>query len=172
MSTSARKSPESEWPAADCEVSVRVVQRADREFVIPLVSRLVAFGLPAWRDQRQMLAAGIDLISNALAGHRSDAVVMIAESQHGERLGFIHTHAATDCHTHERHAHVAQIVVVDGPQEVAAGRALIEAAEEWARSRGYRVLTLSEFWFNHPARGECKQLGFVEESVKYRKAVR
>ena len=172
MNTLAHTATDGEWPTADFAVGVRVAQPADREFVMSLVSRLVALGLPAWRDQRRMLAAGIDLISNALVGHRSDAIVMITESQGGERLGFVHIHAATDCHTHERHAHVAQMLVVDGPQELAAGRALIAAAEEWARSRGYRVLTLDEFWPNRQARGLCKQLGFDEESVKYRKAVR
>lgn len=172
MSTLARKSTSLEWSTADFEILVRVAKLADRDFVMSLIPRLVAFGLPAWRDPRRMLAAEIDLVSNALAGVRSDAIILIVEDRQAVTLGFVHVHAATDCHTHEREGHVAQMVIVDGPHELAAGRALIAAAEEWTRSRGYRVLTQGEFWSNHSARGLCKRLGFVEEIVKYRKAVR
>lgn len=172
MSARALKSAGMEWPAASPEVSVRAGQPADREFVMSLVPRLVASGLPPWRDPRKMLAATIEVIGSILHIPRSGAALLIAEDGFGSPLGFILLVAATDCYTHERHGHVAQIVVVDGLQEMSAGYALIAAAEEWSRSRGYRLLTLNEFWANHPARAVCGQLGFDEEVVKYRKTVR
>ena len=172
MSARALKSTGRERPAEISEVGVRVARQTDREFVVSLILRSLAFGLPTWRDPQRMLAAEIDRIGSVLASPRTDAVVMIAEDDHGAPHGFIRVHAATDCHTHERHGHVAQIAVAHGPHELAAGQALITAAEEWTRARGYRVLTLSEFWPNHPARQRCKQLGFVEEVVGYRKSIR
>ena len=172
MSALASKLAGPEQSTANAGIGVRIAGLADRESLVSLVSRSAAFGLPTWRDPQRMLAAEIDLIGSILASPRTDAVLMIAEDSCSTPQGFIRVHAATDCHTHERHAHIAQIVLAHGPQELAIGRALIAAAEEWARSRGYRVLTLSEFWPNHPARQLCKQFGFVEEAVKYRKAVR
>ena len=171
MSALASKSAGQEQSTANAGIGVRIAGLADREFVMSLVPRSAAFGLPTWRDPQRMLAAEIDLIGSILASPRTDAVLMIAEDGHGAPHGFIRVHAATDCYTHERHGHIAQIVLAHGPRAMHTGHALIAAAEEWTRSRGYRVLTLSEFWSNHPARQLCRQLGFVEETVKYRKAV-
>ncbi len=170
MSALAR--PAMQTGRANAEVRTRIAESADREFVMSLAPRLVASGLPPWRDPRRMLAAYVEVIGSILIARRSDAALLIAEDGCGTPLGFILLVAATDCYTHERHGHVVQIVVVDGARELAAGAALIAAAEEWARSRGYRLLTLGEFWDDHPARAVCKRLGFVEEIVKYRKAVR
>jgi GNAT superfamily N-acetyltransferase len=119
-----------------------------------------------------MLAAYTEVIGSVLHKPRSGAALLIAEDRRASPLGFILLVAATDCYTHERHGHVAQIVVVEGAEELATGEALIASAEEWSCSRGYRLLTLSEFWANHPARAVYGQLGFVEEIVKYRKVVR
>ena len=126
-----------------------------------------------------MLAAYMEVIGSILRpqgaqGHapRSDAALLIAEDEHAAPLGFILLVAATDCYTHERHGHVAQIVVADDSKGLAVATVLIAAAEQWVRSRGYRLLTLSEFWNDHPARALCERLGFVEEIVKYRKVVR
>jgi GNAT superfamily N-acetyltransferase len=172
MSVLAHASTERERRTANPEVSVRAAESADQEFVLSLVPRLVASGLPPWRDPRKMLAAYVEVIGSILHAPRSGAALLIAEDSHGTPLGFILLVAATDSYTHERHGHVAQIVVVESQQELAVARALIAAAEEWSCSRGYRLLTLSEFWANHPARAVYGQLGFVEEIVKYRKTVR
>lgn len=172
MSALAQPSRAEKWPSTGDAIHVRVAESIDREFVMSLLPRLVAYGLPAWRDPQKMLAAYTEVIGSVLHAPRSGAALLIAENACRTALGFILLVAATDCYTHERHGHVAQIMLADGLQELAAGRALIAAAEEWSRSRGYRLLTLSEFWANHPAHGLCRQLGFAEEMVKYRKAVR
>ena len=168
-----------ETERANTHVCTRAAQSSNRDFVLSLAPLLVASGLPPWRDPRKLLAAYIEVIGSILRpqevqslARRSDAALLIAEDGHAVPLGFILLVAATDCYTHGRHGHVAQIVVADGRQELPAGLALIAAAEAWARSRGHRMLTLSEFWANHPARAVCQHLGFIEEIVKYRKAVR
>lgn len=169
MSALARKAVGPE--GSKHEVCARPAEPRDREFVMSLVPLLIASGLPPWRDPRKMLAAYVEVIGSIFYSRRSDAALLIAEDGQGTPLGFILLVAATDCYTHERHGHVAQIVVVD-PHDLIAGLTLISAAEDWARSRGYRLLMMSEFWANHPARAICQQLGFVEEAVSYRKAVR
>ncbi len=170
MSALARSSTERSLQHADSGLSTRIAEPADRDFVMSLVPRLVASGLPSWRDPRKMLAAYMEVIGSILHAQRSGAALLIAEDGYAVPRGFILLVAATDCYTHERHGHVAHLALAD-PQDVVVGQSLIGAAEAWARSRGYRLLTISEFWANHPARAICQQLGFVEEIVKYRKAV-
>ncbi len=179
MSVLARTLAASQCASANARVCIRSAVPTDRAFVMSLVPRLVELGLPAWRDPRKLLAAYVEVIGSILRpqeaqgrSQRSDAALLIAEDAHATPLGFTLLVAATDCYTHERHGHVAQIVVADDRQELPAGLALIDAAGAWARSRGYRLLTMSEFWSDYPARALCQQLGFAEEIVKYRKVVR
>lgn len=171
MNATALKSAAIERAEMDPGIRVRIAESADRDFVMSLVPRLVASGLPSWRDPRKMLAAYGEVIGSMLYAPRSDAALLVAEDEHATPLGFILVVAATDCYTHERHGHVAQLALAD-PQDLVDGQVLIRAAEAWARSRGYRLLTVSEFWASHPARAICRQLGFVEEAVSYRKTVR
>ncbi len=176
MTTHARKAIGNECTMATSDAGVRVAEPADREFVISLAPQLVASGLPPWRDPRRMLAAYIEVINSILQmeglqsrpqlmqsrqervqrhKQRADATLLIAEDEHAVPLGFILLVAAMDCYTHARCGHVAQLVVADARHEFAAGLALTAAAETWARSQGGRLLTLSEFWANHPARAVC-----------------
>jgi len=156
MNALARKSMGTQH--ADSVIRTRVAAQADRDFVISLAPRLVASGLPPWRHPRRMLAAYVEVIDSILrsdaAQHhapRTGAALLLAEDGDATLLGFVLLVAATDCYTHERCGHVAQIVVAHSEHELSVGMALIAAAEAWTRSRGYRVLTLSEFWANHPA---------------------
>ena len=52
------------------------------------------------------------------------------------------------------------------------GRLLMEKAEEWARSNGYRRLTLSVFTQNLHAREVYGRLGYGEDIIKYLKELR
>lgn len=178
MNTLAQESMEMEPLAAYPGLSVRIAEPADRDFVMSLTPRLVASGPPPWRDPRKMLAAYVEVIGSILRPQgvqrhtpRSGAALLIAEDAHATPIGFVLLVAAIDCYTHERHGHVAQIVIMD-PQDIAAGQTLIAAAQDWTRSRGCRLLTMSEFWANHPASAVYQQPGFAEELVKYRRAVR
>jgi len=122
-----------------------------------LVPRLVALGLPPWRHPRKLLAAYVAVITGILHAPRWNAAFLIAEDGHARPLGFVLLTAATDCYTRDRHAQLSPVVVTDGGRELAIGIALIAAATAWARSSGYRLLTLSEFLGNHPARALCRQ---------------
>ncbi len=64
------------------------------------------------------------------------------------------------------------MVVAPGGEGRGAGRALMAAAEEWARGRGYRLLTLNAFSRNTRARRLYERLGYGEDMVKYVKELR
>lgn len=62
-------------------------------------------------------------------------------------------------------------VVAPAARGPSVGEALIAAAEQWARSRGYDMLSLNVFLANTPARALFERLGFAPETVRYVKAL-
>jgi GNAT superfamily N-acetyltransferase len=148
------------------DVRIRAASDADREFVISLMPRLVEFGPPAWRDAAQMTAHDTRVITESLLNPTPDTAVFIAEDAGGSPLGFIHLHAATEHYNREEHGHVEDIIVAPEGEGRGVGRALLEKAEEWARGRGYRWLTLSVFAENLRAREVYRRLGYGEDMVK------
>lgn len=148
-------------------VRIRPASEADKEFVVSLMPRLVEFGPPAWRDAAQMTAHDTGVITESLLNPEPGAAVFVAEDEDGTPLGFIHLHAATEHYNREEHGHVEDVIVAPAGEGRGVGRALLEKAEEWARSRGYRWLTLNVFAENVRAREVYKRLGYGEDMVKY-----
>jgi|SRR5215218_1291848 len=148
-------------------VRIRPASLADRDFVVSLMPRLVEFGPPAWRDAEQMTAFDTGVITESLLNQKPGAAVFIAEDEDGTPLGFIHLHAVTEHYNHEEHGHVEDLIVASAGEGRGVGRALLGKAEEWARSRGYRWLTLNVFAENTRAREVYARLGYGEDMVKY-----
>jgi len=99
-------------------------------------------------------------IDGALTGAALGAVVLVAESADGSPLGFIHLHGARDFFTGEEHGHVSDIVVRAEAEGRGVGQRLMTAAEDWARERGYRLLSLHVFEGNARARAFYERLGY------------
>jgi GNAT superfamily N-acetyltransferase len=150
-------------------VRVRAARAADGEFILPLVPRLAEFGPPPWRVAAVMTAAESDVIGEALRAPASDEVILVAEEGDARPLGFIHLVTAVDYFTHEAHGHVSALVVAPAGEGRGAGRALMGAGEEWARGRGYRLLTLNVFARNTRALKFYGQLGYGADTLKYAK---
>ncbi|HVF68274.1 MAG TPA: GNAT family N-acetyltransferase [Pyrinomonadaceae bacterium] len=148
-------------------VRIRPASAADEDFVVSLMPRLVEFGPPAWRDAGQMTAHDTRVITESLLDPKPGAAVFIAEDEDGTPLGFIHLHADTEHYIHEEHGHVEDVIVAPAGEGRGVGRALLEKAEEWARARGYRWLTLNVFAENLRAREVYSRLGYGEDMVKY-----
>ena len=110
-------------------------------------------------------------IAQALSGASPDATVLVAEGHEAEPLGFVHLHSAIDFFTGERHGHVSDIVVTAEAEGGGVGQALMAAAEAWARSLGYRLLSLHVFEANARARAFYERLGYRPDIVKLIKAL-
>ena len=148
-------------------IQIRPASIKDRDFILSLVPRLVEFGPPTWRDVPQMIATDIQVLSEKLNHPSADVAFFIAENEEGMPLGFIHLEAGTDYYYHEKHGHIANVIIAPTGERQGIGRMLIEQGEEWARAQGYRWLTLSVFAQNVRAREVYQRLGYGEDIMRY-----
>jgi GNAT superfamily N-acetyltransferase len=153
--------------STNSNIRTRPVSIRDKEFIISLLPRLEEFGPPQWRDVDEMLATDIQVLSDKLNNIHPDTAIFIAEDDQGVALGFIHLQAGKDYYYHEAHGHIADLIVTPEGEGRGIGRVLIEKGEEWARSRGFRWLTLSVFAQNLRARKVYQRLGYGEDIMKY-----
>ncbi|HVG21197.1 MAG TPA: GNAT family N-acetyltransferase [Blastocatellia bacterium] len=148
-------------------IRIRPATLDDKEFITSLLPRLVEFGPPPWRDATQMTATDTQVLCESLSTPSSGVAIFIAEAESGAALGFIHLKTATDYYTREEHGHIADIVVAPEGEGRGIGRELMAKGEEWARSKGYRWLTLRVFVKNLHAREVYKRLGYGEDIMSY-----
>lgn len=153
--------------STNSKIHTRPASNSDKEFIISLLHRLEEFGPPPWRNAPQMLATDIQVLSEALLNKSPEIVIFIAEDDQGVALGFIHLQTGKDYYYHEAHGHIANIIVAPIGEGRGVGRVLMEKGEEWARSQGFRWLTLSVFAQNLRARELYQRLGYGEDIMKY-----
>ena len=149
------------------DVRIRPAGEGDRDFILGLVPELLAFGPPAWRNLRDMIEVDTGVVGAALAGRLEGSTVWIAENAEGVRLGFIHLTGERDYYLQDTCGHVADLVVARGARGQGVGRALLAAAEQWSKDRGYRLLTLNVFVENRGPQSLYEQAGFHAEVIKY-----
>ena len=152
-------------------IRTRIARIGDRDFIIALVPRLTEFELPAWREAKQMNSADEKAISRTLELDPPGATILIAEDEDASPLGFIHLNVATDYFTYEKYGHISDVVVSHDGEGRGVGRALMSAAETWARGLGFRWLTLNVFAENARAISLYEKLEYEKETIKYLKVL-
>ena len=145
-------------------ICIRLYVESDREFLLMLAPRL-AIGLAPWRKPQKMDAAARRWIEEDIAGMGERSTVLIAEDAHGARLGFV-TVGEQVHFTGDTQAYEGELVVAVEAEGRGAGRALMTAAEEWARAHGYGFVALDTGAANGGARAFYGRLGYREESIK------
>jgi ribosomal protein S18 acetylase RimI-like enzyme len=148
------------------QMRIRAAGLDDLDFVLSLAPRLVEFGNVPGRDAAQMIARDRDVLRAALEAPSADTELFVAEADDGARLGLIHLTTAGDYYSDRDTAHIADVVVATEAGGRGVGRALIAFAEDWARSRGFALLTLNVFSANRRARDLYGRLGFEEEWIR------
>lgn len=148
-------------------IQIRAASVEDRDFILSLVPRLVEFGPPPWRNIPQMINTDIEVLTDKLNNRSPDTAFFIAEDENGVPLGFIHLQTGADYYNHEKHGHIANVIVAAEGEGRGIGRILMEKGEAWARAQGYRWLTLSVFAQNAHAREVYRRLGYGEDIMKY-----
>jgi GNAT superfamily N-acetyltransferase len=148
----------------DLGYSVRPTVDSDRAGILELGPRL-AEGVAPWRDQAEALLAGRRWLEESLAAAAvGDGAVLVAADEQGI-AGVISIRPSTHF-TGERDGYIGELVVADRASRRGIGRALVDAADAWARDHGLRNLTLNTGAFNEAARAFYATLGFAEEEVR------
>jgi len=145
---------------------IRPASTADRDAILALVPRLAEHGTPPGRDREQIRTVDLDTVAAAIDRRPPEVEVLVAEDE-GGIVGFVHLMTVTDYYTQAPIGHVSDIVVADQAQGQGVGRALIEAAQAWARGRGYRMMQLFVIPGNTGARALYERMGFRSEWIKY-----
>jgi aminoglycoside 6'-N-acetyltransferase I len=104
---------------------------------------------------------------------RSDADVFVAEREDGSVAGFVEVGArpyADGCDTSPV-AYIEAWYVDPDVRRSGVGRALLAAAEEWARGRGYREMASDSGLDNAISHAAHRRAGYeeVDRVVQYRK---
>ena len=152
-------------------MKVRPAAPADEAFILRLTDQLGAFPVPHWRTPSEIAAADHIILLDALHEPEPEASLLLAEDDRGLSLGYVFTSTREDYFTHERHAHVEVLAVETAAQGQGIGRLLMNAAEAWAKRRGYRRMTLNVFAQNERARQVYERLGYEPETVHYLKEI-
>jgi ribosomal protein S18 acetylase RimI-like enzyme len=148
-------------------VNIRPAVPADLEFVLTVAERLAAFGPPPWRTAREIASREQESLRAHFERPDEGAAVLVAEEPAGERAGFVFLETLRDYFTGDAHGHVGMLAIAEHREGAGAGRALMAAAEEWARARGFRKLTLNVFEENRRARALYARLDYHPETTRY-----
>ncbi len=145
-------------------IRVRPFVAEDRAFILSLVPRLL-IGMPPWRDPQKWIAAFESWVAESMDQHGQQAMVFVAQDEQAHRLGFA-TLTRTTHFTGEPQAYVNELATSEAAEGRGAGKALLEACEQWARDQGYRMITLSTGASNAHALGFYHHLGYRDEDIK------
>jgi ribosomal protein S18 acetylase RimI-like enzyme len=149
------------------EWRVRPARPSDRTFILGTTPRLAqGFELPSWRTEREVVAAESATVEEALGFGTGRAALLVAEDTAGEPGGYVLVNADTD-YFGRRHAHIEILAVSSATEGRGAGRALVEAAEGWARSEGLDLITLNVFANNQRALALYQRLGYAPDTLRY-----
>jgi ribosomal protein S18 acetylase RimI-like enzyme len=154
-------------PAQHPEWRVRQARPSDRAFVLGITPRLAqGFELPSWRTERDVVAAESATLEKALQAGTERAALLVAEDTEGEPGGYVLVKEDTD-YFGRRHAHIETLAVSAATEGRGAGRALMDAAEGWARSKGLDLITLNVFANNQRAQSLYQRLGYAPDTLHY-----
>jgi GNAT superfamily N-acetyltransferase len=144
-------------------IHIRPYSPNDYVFVMSLAPRLT-IGMPSYRDADLKLKSVQEWIEESLKNHNHKTMVFIAEGHENQSLGFA-TVTHTKHFTGEPQAYIGEIATAEQAEGQGVGKALLEACEEWGRTNGYRLLSLSTGAANHKALGFYHHLGYRNEDI-------
>ncbi len=148
-------------------MKIRPARREDRPFVLETARRLAAFGPPAWRSPEELVGGEVRTLRAFFETPAAGSALLLAESERGERAGFVYLERLRDYFTLEEHGHIGVLAVTEEAEGKGVGASLVRAAEAWALEQGYRSLTLTVFDANRRARAVYEHLGYVAETLRY-----
>ena len=150
-------------------IVVRPAAPADEAVLLSLTRRLADFPRPPWRSALEIERSDHSVLLAAVHHPSPESLVLVAERPAGQPGGMALVTTQTDYFTHEPHPHVETLAVAASHEGQGLARALLDAAEAWARSRGSDFITLTVFDGNRRARAVYERRGYLAETVTMRK---
>lgn len=147
-------------------ITLRPAETSDREFLSGLSPRLSGVPGPAWHDLAAMEGFQSRYMAATFAAPDKNAQTLVAWSGDGHRLGYVHMRPGKDGVTDEPCGYVSLLAVDKEVEGSGVATKLMAAAEEWARARGYRFLSLDVFADNRRAIDFYKRGGFGSETLR------
>jgi ribosomal protein S18 acetylase RimI-like enzyme len=152
-------------------ISIRPATAADGAAVLDLAPRLTE-GVAPWRDQARALAAARSWLTGSLTDAADGTgIVFVATSPPAPGVLGVLSVRPTRHFTGEQDGYIGELAVAEHAARQGIGRALIDAAEFWARDAGLANLTLHTGSYNTSARAFYAALGFAEEEVRLTRPV-
>jgi ribosomal protein S18 acetylase RimI-like enzyme len=152
--------PRAEW-------RVRPARPSDRAFILGVAPRLAqGFELPSWRTSREIVEAESATLEAMLGPGAGRAALLVAEDGEGDPGGYVHVTVETD-YFGRTFAHIGILAVRSEAEGRGAGRTLVEAAEAWARSEGFDLISLNVFANNARALALYQRLGYTPDTLHY-----
>ena len=150
-------------------ISIRPAANADSSALLALAPRL-AEGLAPWRNREKALAAARRWLEDSMAAAATGDGALFVAANGNNVTGVISIRPARHF-TGERDGYVGELAVATHASRRGTGRALVDAADAWARDHGLANLTLHTGAFNTDARAFYAALGFAEEEVRLTRPV-
>ncbi|RLA34841.1 MAG: hypothetical protein DRR11_01630 [Gammaproteobacteria bacterium] len=149
---------------------IRNAQSSDGEQMLALMPRLAAFEVPESRNPEHLWRDDAKLMQSWLDGDAEDCLVQVAVD--GEAvLGLTLVRLRPELLSHAPSSHLEAIAVSDAAEGKGIGLALLNAAEDNARSHGAKSMTLHVFASNARARQFYERNSYTGELLRYTKDI-
>lgn len=148
-------------------ITIREARRAEREAIFERTVETSWNDLPPAlqaRTSRQTIAAQIRRLIDRLLD-AGESTFLVAEDEAGRNVGHLWLGETIEATSGERRGYVYDLYVVPEARRQGVARALMSAAENLARRRGYREIGLTVATHNDAARRLYDSLGYLPERL-------
>lgn len=149
---------------------IRDAQSVDGDQILGMMPRLAAFDVPESRNPEHLWRDDAKLMQSWLDGDARDCLVQVAVDD-AKVLGFTLVRLRPELLSHAPSSHLEAIAVSDSAQGKGVGLALLDAAEDNARSHGADSMTLHVFASNTRAREFYERNNYAGELLRYIKDI-
>ena len=145
-------------------IVIRKAASDDHPFIFSLSPLLANEAKLPWHNETTMQKMQDVYIAEMLNNTEQPQLTLIAEINN-EAVGFIHACSHHDSISGELCATIPLLAVSKSFNRCGVGSALMNAAEEWAKTQGYRLMHLEVFANNNKAQKFYKNNGFNPETL-------
>ncbi len=150
---------------------IREAVGEDGDAILALMPRLASFNVPESRNPVDLWRSDAAMFERWRTGEAPECFVHVAEDEAQKVIGFTLTSLRPELLSHEPSAHLEAIAVGEGAEGLGVGQALLSAAEDEARTKGAKTITLHVFGVNTRARDFYEKSGYDGELIRYIKAL-